>query len=142
MAQRLRARGEAKREGAAEGATTVLFKAPSGAKAKRVKLGFAWDLFLFAGFLGVPLFLRGLTNWGACVLALWLVDLALGPVAPAALKGPANVALFAGFLGLQLYLGFAGNALTARACRDRGWLPENPRDPATRRALEQWGIAP
>ena len=47
----------------------VLFKHPSGARTKRVKLGFAWDLFLFAGLFGVPLFLRGLPDWGAAMLA-------------------------------------------------------------------------
>jgi hypothetical protein len=119
---------------------SVLFKHPSGARAKRVKLGFAWDLFLFAGVFGLPLFLRGLPNWGAAVLGLWLVDLGIGRFGRGPLQHPAELALFAAFLGLQLWLGFKGNALTARACRARGWAPDNPRDPAVRRALEHWGI--
>jgi len=122
--------------------TSVLFRHPSGQRAKRVKLGFAWDLFLFAGFFGVPLFLRGLAPWGAAVLALWLADLGLGRLAPEHLRLPLELALFAAFLGLQVYLGFKGNALTARACRGRGWQPEAARDPAVRKALQSWGIAP
>lgn len=118
----------------------VLFKHPSGVRAKRVKPGFAWDLFLFAGVFGAPLFLRGLPNWGAAVLALWLVDLGLGRFGRGPLQHPAEFALFAAFLGLQVWLGFTGNALTARACRARGWTPDAPRDPAVRKALESWGM--
>ena len=124
----------------AAAATSVLFKHPSGARAKRVKLGFAWDLFLFSGVFGVPLFLRGLPNWGAAMLGLWLVDLGLGRFGRGPLQHPAEAALFASFLGLQLWLGFRGNALTARACRARGWTADNPRDAGVRLALEKWGV--
>jgi len=86
---------------AATGPLRVLFKSPSGARARRVKLGFAWDLFLFAGLLGVPLFLRGLPEWGAAVLALWLVDLALGWIGHGSFYLPAQTALFAAFLGFN-----------------------------------------
>ena len=126
---------------AAAAPVSVLFKHPSGSRAKRVKLGFAWDLFLFAGVFGLPLFLRGLPNWGAAVLGLWLVDFGLGRFGRGPLQHPAELVLFAAFLGFQLWLGFTGNALTARACRARGWTPDTPRDPAVRRALEQWGLS-
>jgi hypothetical protein len=119
----------------------VLFRHPSGQRAKRVKFGFAWDLFLFAGVFGIPLFLRGLQGWGAGVLGLWLADLALGRLGPGPLRLPAEIALFAAFLGLQVYLGIKGNALTARAYRARGWTPEDARDPEIRAALERWGAA-
>jgi hypothetical protein len=118
----------------------VMFLHPSGKRAKRVKSGFAWDLFLFSGVLGVPLFLRGLTGWGAAVLGLWVVDLALGRLAPGLGRLAGQVGLFACFLGLQLYLGWAGNALTARSYRARGWTPEHSRDLAVRRTLERWGM--
>ena len=125
---------------AAAAPASVLFKHPSGGRAKRVKLGFAWDLFLFAGVFGLPLFLRGLPNWGAAVLGLWLVDLGLGRFGRGPLRHPAELLLFAAFLGLQVWLGVTGNARTARACRARGWAPDTPRDPAVRRALEHWGM--
>lgn len=121
-------------------APSVLFKHPSGARAKRVKVGFAWDLFLFAGVFGVPLFLRGLPGWGAALLGLWVADLALGGFRHGPLQPAAELALFVGFLGLQLWLGLKGNALTARAYRARGWLPDNQRDPGVRLALQKWGL--
>jgi hypothetical protein len=120
---------------------SVLFRHPSGQRAKRVKFGFAWDLFFFSGVFGVPLFLRGLSNWGAAVLGLWVLDLALGRMGRGPLHLAAGVALFAAFLGLQIYLGITGNALTARACRARGWTPESTRDPAVRQALQRWGLS-
>ena len=129
------------RTAAPAAAPSVLFKHPSGLRTKRVKPGFAWDLFLFAGVFGVPLFLRGLPNWGAAILALWIADLLLGWAAPGALHTPEQVALFAAFLGLQVWLGFKGNELTARACRARGWLPDQPRDAGVKQALERWGLA-
>jgi hypothetical protein len=122
-------------------AESVLFRHPSGLRAKRVKLGFAWDLFLFAGVFGIPLFLRGLPNWGAAILALWIADLMLGWAAPGVLRLPEQFALFAAFLGLQVWLGFKGNELTARACRARGWQPTDTRDAGVKRALERWGMA-
>ena len=98
-------------------------------------------MFLFSGVLGVPLFLRGLPNWGAVVLALWLADLVLGRLGAAALRGPVQRQLFAAFLGLQLWLGWTGNALTARDTRARGWVPDSKRDEGVRRTLQAWRIA-
>jgi len=129
-----------RRAASPEAAASVLFKDPSGARAKRVRPGFAWDLFLLAPVFGAPLFLRGLPHWGAAILGLWLADLILGWLAPAGLKMGVEVALFASFLGVQLWLGFNGNALTARGYRARGWTAAEPRDPAVKRALERWRI--
>ena len=137
-ATRAKRRARADAPAAAE---SVLFRHPSGLRAKRVKLGFAWDLFLFAGVFGIPLFLRGLPQWGAAVLALWIADLMLGWAAPGVLRMPEQFALFAAFLGLQVWLGFKGNELTARACRARGWQPADTRDAGVKRALERWGMA-
>jgi hypothetical protein len=140
-AERASLRRPRQSEDAPAPAETVLFKHPSGLQAKRVKLGFAWDLFLFAGLFGIPLFLRGLPGWGAVVLALWIGDLFLGWAGPGALLVPGQVALFAAFFGLQCWLGVSGNALTARACRARGWLAANARDAGVKRALALWRIA-
>jgi hypothetical protein len=130
-----------RRESATAAAASVLFKAPSGTRAKRVKLGFAWDLFLFSCVFGLPLFLRGLPNWGAAVLALWLADLGLARLGQGPWHLAAQIALFAAFLGLEVFLGLKGNALTARAYSARGWRPDERHDAGVRRALERWGLA-
>ncbi len=111
-------------------------------KEKRIATGFAWDLFLFAGVFGVPLFWRRLPQWGAVILALWCVDLLIGqlPLGEAATRF-AEAALFAVFLVLQLWLGLAGNRLTAQAYLRHGWSLAAPGDPATKRTIERWKLA-
>lgn len=108
---------------------------------KRVKTGFAWDLFLLAPLFGLPLFLRRLPHWGAAILALWLIDLGLGWATHGRPGAAAmQLILFAAFLIAQLWLGFKGNALTAKAYLAHGWTIDHPEFVATRRLLERWGL--
>ena len=111
-------------------------------KEKRIGTGFAWDLFLFAGVFGLPLFWRRLPQWGAVILALWCTDLLIGrlPVSEATTR-LLEAALFAVFLALQLWLGFKGNRLTAKAFLTHGWSIGQPNDLGTRRVIERWKLA-
>jgi hypothetical protein len=117
---------------------SIVLRHPRSGEGRRIKVGFAWDLFLFAGAFGVPLFLRGLHAWGAAILALWLVDLALGWMAGGMPGTALQSALFVVFLALQLWLGLKGNALTARLLLERGWTLDQPEDAAARRVVERW----
>jgi hypothetical protein len=118
------------------------FKQKQGDKEKQLRTGFAWDLFLFAGLFGVPLFLRRLPQWGALILALWLIDLLIGRLPLGRHAGAlAEAALFAAFLAAQLWLGFRGNRLTAKALLAHGWRVERPEDRATKRLIERWRLA-
>ncbi len=112
-----------------------------GGREKRIATGFAWDLFLFSGVFGLPLFWRRLHAWGAIVLAFWCLDLVIGrvPVSAATARG-AEAALFAAFLLLQLWLGFAGNRLTARAYLAHGWEIAPPLDLATKQVIRRWKL--
>ncbi len=111
-------------------------------KEKRVATGFAWDLFLFAGVFGLPLFWRRLHAWGAVILALWCLDLLIGRVpASAATARTAEAVLFAAFLALQLVLGFIGNRLTAKTYLAHGWTIDQPNDPGIRRVVLRWKLA-
>ncbi len=131
-----RASGEAKLPGA------IRLKQKSSGKEKQIATGFAWDLFLFAGLFGLPLFRRRLPHWGACILALWLVVLVVGVVhLSEAAASVAEVALAAVFFAIQLWLGFAGNRLTAEALLAQGWTIERPEDAANKRVVERWGLA-
>lgn len=123
-------------------APAIYFRQKQSGKEKRVATGFAWDLFLFAGLFGLPLFWRRLPQWGAAVLALWCVDLAIGRVqAGGSAMHSAETALFIVFLGLQLWLGFAGNRLTAKTLLAHGWAVDQPNDAATKRVIERWKLA-
>jgi hypothetical protein len=114
---------------------------PSG-KERSVATGFAWDLFLFAGIFGLPLFWRRLPYWGAGILVLWLLVLIAGALRlGAAAAETTQLALFAAFLIVQIGLGFYGNRLTAKTLLHHGWTLEQANDAGTRRLIEKWKLA-
>ena len=111
-------------------------------KEKRISTGFAWDLFMFAGLFGVPLFWRRLPSWGAAILALWCLDLIVGALAISSVTArAAEAVLFVAFLAVQIWLGFLGNWLTAKALLAHGWTVEQPNDLGTKRVIERWKLA-
>lgn len=92
-----------------------------------------------AGFLGFPLFFRGLVGWGTVMAVLWCARFALPHVAPGvgdALGPLLDLAVMA----LCLYLGFRGNALAARRFTADGYTLADPESPAVRRAAERLGL--
>lgn len=140
---RASSRGKSRARGAAESLPPAirLKHKPTG-KERRVATGFAWDLFLFAGVLGLPLFWRRLPSWGAGVLVLWLLVLIAGTLRiGAGATETAQLALFAAFLVLQIGLGFYGNRLTARTLLHHGWTIEQPSESGTKRIIERWRLA-
>ncbi len=119
----------------------IRLKQKQSGKEKRIATGFAWDLFLFAGVFGLPLFLRRLPQWGATILALWCFDLLIGRVpAGAAATHVAETALFIVFLAVQLWLGFVGNRLTVKAFLAHGWIIDPSNDPGIKRLIERWNL--
>jgi hypothetical protein len=140
------ARASSRRKSAARGADdrlppAIRFKHKPSGKERRVSTGFAWDLFLFAGVLGVPLFWRRLSSWGAAVLVLWLLVVVVGSVrVNAQATETAQLVLFALFLVLQIGLGFYGNRLTARTLLAHGWTIDQPNESGTKRVIEKWKL--
>ena len=140
------ARTSSRRKPAARGADDKLppvirFKHKPSGKERRVSTGFAWDLFLFAGVLGVPLFWRRLSSWGAAVLVLWLLVVVVGSVrVNVQATETAQLVLFGIFLVLQIWLGFYGNRLTAKTLLHHGWTIEQPNESGTKRVIEKWKL--
>ena len=119
----------------------IRFKHRPSGKERRVSTGFAWDLFLFAGILGVPLFWRRLPSWGAGMLVLWLLVVVVGSVRVSAqATETAQLVLFGIFLVLQIWLGFFGNRLTAKTLLHHGWTIEQPNESGTKRVIEKWRL--
>jgi hypothetical protein len=137
-----RRKGKARGAGAADALpSSIGFKHKPSGKERRVATGFAWDLFLFAGVFGLPLFLRRLPSWGAAVLVLWLFVLIISIVRVGAEATEiAQLALFAAFLLLQIGLGFYGNRLTARTLLHHGWALDQPSDRGTKLVIEKWRL--
>ena len=88
---------------------------------KRVKVGWSWVLFLFSGFLGIPLFARKLYRQGIGFLILWILTFV------ALANSPADAAIFIfafyGVLSLafQIMAGVSGNKMTGIKYLEKGW---------------------
>lgn len=133
-------KGRKKKPAEPPAATSIDLKDPRTGQVKRIPVGFAWDLFLFSGLFGLPLFLRRLPQWGAVILALWILDLFVGWVAFGAVATAAQAALFGIFLLVQLWLGIKGNELTVRSLVVRGWTVVHPEYVAIRRLIARWRL--
>ncbi|RBQ26354.1 hypothetical protein [Arcobacter sp. CECT 9188] len=114
---------------------------PKTGEEKEIKIGWSWILFLFSGFLGLPLFLRKLYIWGGIFLILWIVYI----VAPSLFYSDEEalglyIILNLIFLGLQIWLGTKGNELTAKNYLELGWKFTDIDSNETKYAKEKWGI--
>ncbi|NLN60283.1 MAG: hypothetical protein GX147_06200, partial [Deltaproteobacteria bacterium] len=85
----------------------VVFKNSRTGEMKEVKVGWSWTCFLFSGFFGLPLFLRGLMMWGGIMAGAWVVNLWLMTSVPEFLFIPFSIET-----GLSIYFGLKANELT------------------------------
>jgi len=116
-------------------------KHPKSGELKRVKVGFSWTLFLFSGFMGLPLFLRRLYVWGAVFFVLWLVNFFAASIGNAEERLGTQLGLFLVFFGLEIFFGIKGNEMTAKNLLEQGWVFANPESEMTRMARLRWGLA-
>lgn len=100
---------------------------------REIKVGFSWTLLVFSGFLGLPLFLRGLHALGAIFLVLWVLALVAG--------GELLLLLAMTQLGLILWLGFKGNEMTAKKYLSDNWIFSDPDSDEATYARQKWGLA-
>ena len=116
-------------------------KNPRTGELKAVKVGFSWILFLFSSVFGLPLFLRKLYMLGG-FMAGWRVLailVSLLPIAPA-MRDALTMTIFAGDIGLMIWLGLKGNELTAKNLLDHGWIFAKPESLEAQYASSRWGI--
>lgn len=104
-----------------------------------VGTGWSWSIFLSAGFLGLPLFFRGLALWGVVMLVLWFLALA-GALAVTDAGDTLALLLNLAIAGLCLFLGFRGNALSARHFIACGYDFARPDSSEARIAARSWGL--
>jgi hypothetical protein len=90
--------------------------------------------------LGLPLFWRRMPYWGAAVLVLWLLVLAIGALRASSVTDTIQLALFGVFMAFQLYLGLYGNRINVRTLLAPGWVVDQ-NDGATKRLVERWRLA-
>jgi hypothetical protein len=101
---------------------------------KRLKIGWSWTCFFWSGFLGIPLFLRGLNVWGAVMLALWGIGLFL--------PGQISLTLVLAMIGIGFAIFFGGkaNAMAGKQYLERGWEFTSPVALSTEKARRAWGL--
>lgn len=121
-------------------AVRIGLKPPGGGRLKWVRIGFAWDLFVLAPLFGLPLFWRKLPQWGAAMLGLLLADIVLGLFLSGRALTIAGIALAGVYFLLDLFLGFRGNRMTARAYVRHGWSVDHPEYAATRKIVQRWKL--
>jgi len=119
-----------------------MLRHPRTGDCKALTLGWNWSFFLFGGFLGLPMFFKGLTAWGAAVLLCWCFDLALPFIAPSlALTAP--LLLLAPMLAIAaicLFVALRGNGMIARRYIVRGYDFAKPESLEARLARQKWGL--
>ena len=92
----------------------IVLKNSQTSETKEVKVGWSWTLFLFAGFFGVPMFMRGLTRFG-----IGMIGLQLGPLVWGA---QTNYIFGFAIIALSIFLAIKGNELTTETYMKRGWV--------------------
>ncbi|HEV2300601.1 MAG TPA: hypothetical protein VGR91_03435 [Stellaceae bacterium] len=99
---------------------SVLLRHPVSGQSKVLPEGWSWGCFLGVGLLGRPLFRRGLAVWGAVMVSVNTLALALS-VAPG--RGGSDLASALAFvaLALDVFLGLKANEMAINRCRNLGW---------------------
>ena len=113
----------------------VGFKNEKTGEIRQVKVGWSWVLFLFSGFLGIPLFMRKLNMWGGVFLILWAVNFLVAMV-----DVTATILIQLVILGLLVFLGIKGNEMTAKNYLENGWVFSEPDSSATKFGKGKWGL--
>lgn len=113
----------------------VQFNNPRTGQIKSVKIGWSWSLFLSGGFIGIPLFLQGLSIWGAVMASLWAIGFVIS-------SGTGTFILTLIGMGLSIFVGLKGNEMLAKNYLKYGWEFADPDNDIVKIAKRQWRIEP
>jgi hypothetical protein len=105
---------------------TVTLRQPRTGEIKVLQQGWSWGCFFGSGFLGIPLYRRGLQIWGSLMVAFNIVVLLAGfvPTERAAMLYGWMSAIG---LGLCVFFGMRANQMAIDRYRDLGWQFADPR---------------
>jgi hypothetical protein len=121
---------------------------PRTGEFKPIKVGWSWVLFFFAGFWGIPLFLRKLYVWGGIFLFLgitntcqsWIGNLIADDELTRGAIGFGVLVSSIIFMGLNVHIAVKGNELTAKNYLEHGWVFAFPNSMEAMEAKRRWGI--
>lgn len=99
---------------------SVVLRHPVSGQTRILREGWSWSCFFGIGLLGLPLFSRGLAIWGAVMVTVNAVALALTLESTKSAAELANWVWLA-TLGLDLFLGLKANDMAIRRYLNLGW---------------------
>ncbi len=105
---------------------TVTLRHPRTGETKVLEEGWSWGCFLGCGFLGIPLFRRGLQDWGSVMVAFNIVAVIVEFV-PTERALTLDTWLTIIGLGLCVFFGMKANQMAIERYRDLGWVFADPR---------------
>lgn len=127
----------------------VMFKHFTTGEIKSLKVGFSWTTLFFAGFLGIPLWIRKLYGHAAICTAGWIGNLIIQIVYEGTRYGPdkKNLAAFIVFYSLvflvyQIWLAFNANEMAGKNYLREGWKFADPSNSTTEYAIRAWRLSP
>jgi hypothetical protein len=105
---------------------TVTLRQPHTGEIKVLEEGWSWGCFLGCGFLGIPLYRRGLQTWGSIMVAFNIVAV-IAEFVPTERAVMLDVWLTIIGLGLCVFFGMKANQMAIERYRDLGWEFTDPR---------------
>lgn len=121
-------------------ATNVSMQNSYTKEIQTIKVGWNWYLFLLSPIFGIPLFRRGLTNWGFVFLALNGAAILGNYQTHNSGSSTLSLLTFIVSFGLIVFMGVKGNELLARHYLSRGWHFLDPDSNTVRYAKTEWQI--
>jgi len=105
---------------------TVTLRHPGTGETKVMPEGWSWGCFLGSGFLGIPLYRRGLAVWGSIMVALDFVAM-VPEFVPTERALTLDLWMTIASLGLSVFFGMRANQMAIDRYRDLGWVFADPR---------------
>ena len=100
---------------------SISLQHPATGRVKVLPEGWSWACFFGAGFLGIPLFKRGLLVWGSAMLVFDLAAMIVGFIST---EQADSLYLWMSLVGLgaSVFFGLRANAMAAQHALARGWV--------------------
>jgi hypothetical protein len=105
---------------------TVTLRHPGTGETRVLQQGWSWGCFLGCGFLGIPLYRRGLQVWGSAMVAFNIVALIVEFV-PTEHAASLDLWMTVGYIALCAFFGMRANQMAIDRYRDLGWVFADPR---------------
>ncbi len=127
---------------------------PYNGDEKKMAFGFNWQILLFGGFFGLPLFFKRLWGWAWFMFLLSSIQFFNFYVRLKQILSASTLQDFSSFgrpdpvdaiteillLACSVLLAFKGNEWSVKRLLEKGWEFENKNDPNIKKVVQKWKI--